>query len=133
MDNNKRKIGTLGEASAAEYLIDKNYEILCMNYYGKKRGEIDIVAYDKSSDCVVFVEVKTRKNKMYGTAAESIDEEKIKNIIKTAKNYMMEYPSDSDIRFDVIEVYYKSCDTEKLVVDEINHIKNAILDVSEYK
>ena len=59
----KRYIGDLGEDFAAKTLSDKGYIILSRNYTCRT-GEIDIIAKDK--DTFVFVEVKTRKNNLYG-------------------------------------------------------------------
>lgn len=51
--------GKQGEDIAAKYLIDLGYEIRERNVR-LKRDEIDIVAYDRVRDMMVFVEVKTR-------------------------------------------------------------------------
>ena len=45
---------------------------------------------------------------------------------------MFENPSEHQIRFDVIEVYYKIINNDELILDEINHIKNAFYDISNY-
>ena len=45
---------------------------------------------------------------------------------------MFENPSERQIRFDVIEVYYKIRNNDELILDEINHIENAFYDISNY-
>ena len=50
-------IGSIGENSAAAYLLNKGYMILARNYR-TKFGEIDIITQDQSG-MVVFIEVKT--------------------------------------------------------------------------
>lgn len=131
MSINKKAVGTFGENAAAEYLNKNNYNIISRNYYGT-HGELDIIAYDTKNNAIVFVEVKTRKNKLYGLAAESIDKAKLKSLVSTAEQFMHENPSDCQIRFDVIEVYYKNDGDRNPVTAEINHIENAFFDLSGY-
>lgn len=128
---NKKSIGNFGEDAAAEYLQSKNYKILARNYYGT-HGELDIIAYDTKTDTIIFVEVKTRKNKMYGFASESIGKTKLKSLVETAKQFIFENPSESQFRFDVIEVYYKMSGDGTPSTAEINHIENAFFDLSEF-
>ena len=52
--------GRAGDADAALRIRAHGYRILCFNFR-VNRYEIDLVA--KKVDCVVFVEVKTRKTK----------------------------------------------------------------------
>lgn len=54
------EIGNLGEEIAFEYLKKKGYIIKERNFK-RKWGEIDIVAIDKKTKEIVFVEVKTRQ------------------------------------------------------------------------
>ena len=129
--SNTKETGNYGEIQASNYLVKKGYTIIARNYYGK-HGEIDIIAVTPDNTTLVFVEVKTRKSKLFGYAAESIDKKKIQSIIRTAENFMYENPSEHQIRFDVIEVYYKIINNDELILDEINHIKNAFYDISNY-
>ena len=67
-------------------------------------AEIDIIAIDKNE--YVFIEVKTRISNKYGNPIESVNENKIKHIIKAANYYVYKNNLESkNIRFDVIEVY----------------------------
>ena len=67
-------------------------------------AEIDIIAIDKNE--YVFIEVKTRISNKYGNPIESVNENKIKHIIKAANYYVYKNNLESKhIRFDVIEVY----------------------------
>lgn len=129
--SNTKKTGNYGEIQASNYLVTKGYTIIARNYYGK-HGEIDIIAATPDNTAIVFVEVKTRKSKSFGYAAESIDKKKIKSLVRTAEQFMFENPSEHQIRFDVIEVYYKIINNEELILEEINHIENALYDISNY-
>ena len=129
--SNTKETSNYGEIQASNYLASKGYTIIARNYYGK-HGEIDIIAATPDNTAIVFIEVKTRKSKLFGCAAESIDKKKIKSLVKTAEQFMFENPSEHQIRFDVIEVYYKIINNEDLILDEINHIENALYDISNY-
>ena len=112
---NKQK-GNLGEKIAQKYLETCNYDIICTNF-SSNRGEIDIIA--KEDDEYVFIEVKTRINREYGFASESVSTLKQLHIKNTAKYFL--YKNDllnKKIRFDIIEVYLK----RKSYM--LNHIKS---------
>lgn len=115
----KRYIGDLGEDFAAKTLSDKGYIILSRNYTCRT-GEIDIIAKDKNT--FVFVEVKTRKNNLYGNPCEFVDYYKQKKIMSAALFYLK---TDAvDMRFDVFEVLYEM-KSEEFNVKGYNHIENA--------
>ena len=119
-----QKTGILGEDIASKYLIKQGYYIYERNFKCKI-GEIDIIAIDTiDKNELVFIEVKTRKQTIFGNPAEAIDSNKIRHLYKTAEYFLMANKLEhSFIRFDVIEVYEKS--NNKI---QINHMKNAILD-----
>ena len=110
------KHGSYGEHTVSGYLQALGYNILAKNYK-KAHGEIDIIANDKG--CIVFIEVKYRRNTSFGHPIESITKKKAAAIINTAHIYLNNNNlEDNDCRFDVIEVF-----GQELL--EINHIKNA--------
>lgn len=106
--------GKLGEEIAAKYLVKKGYKLTDASFRSRY-GEIDLVV--RKGRTVVFVEVKTRKNKGFAAAFENVDRHKIEKIKKTAAAWMEKYDQNFNYRFDVIEVY-----TENMTV---NHIENA--------
>lgn len=111
--------GKTGEDVAIKYLMQKEYKIIERNFFCKQ-GELDIVAKDKKE--LIFIEVKTRKNKAYGRPIDAITSYKQKHIIKSIEYYLFKYKLENiPIRIDVIEVYEKG--ENKYFV---NHIKNAI-------
>ena len=114
----RHEIGKFGEDLAIRYLEQQEYKILERNFECKQ-GEIDIIAMDKKE--VVFIEVKTRTNKKFGTPIEAVDKTKQKHLIKTAKYYIYKRHLENEfIRMDVIEVYI--CNNKC----KINHIKQII-------
>ena len=111
---NKRKTGREKEELAGEYLCQKGYEILDMNFYGRF-GEIDIIARD--SGTLVFAEVKYRKSERLGNPLEAVDTRKQKKICQTALYYLAKHHISDRVpcRFDVIGI----------TGEEITHIENA--------
>lgn len=100
----KKKIGQLGEDISCSYLEKSNYIILERNFYCRD-GEVDIIAFDKNSSEIVFIEVKTRTNFKYGNPAESIDNIKEIHIKKCAEYYLYKKKlKNIFVRFDAIEV-----------------------------
>ena len=66
----KRKTtGMIGEKIAADFLTKQRYEIIETNYRCKE-GEVDIIA--KDGDSLVFVEVRTKSSRAFGSPAESV-------------------------------------------------------------
>ncbi len=115
----KKYIGDMGEDFAADVLKSKGYIILNRNY-SCKTGEVDIIAKDGTT--FVFVEVKTRKNDLYGNPSEFVDFRKQRKIYSAAMWFLK---TDAvDMRFDVFEVLYEIKD-EKFTVASYNHIENA--------
>lgn len=114
----KHEIGKIGEDIATKYLENLGYVIIERNFVAKQ-GEIDIIARDKEE--LVFLEVKTRTNDLYGKPVEAVNIPKQKHLINTAKYYLYsKHLEDEYVRIDVIEVYLK----EKTY--KINHIKQII-------
>ncbi len=91
--------GKEAERQAAAFLRDHGYQILVRNYRWRG-GEIDLIARD--GDCLVFVEVKARRSERFGLPEEHVTEEKRRKLIFTAQRYLLEHPTDLDVRFDVV-------------------------------
>ena len=96
-------LGKRGEDIAARYLIDKGYRIVERNFRSK-RGEIDIVAYDKKM--LVFVEVKYYSFKSFSLPEWMLIKRKQKSIIHTAKVYLQRKKTKKTFcRFDVLTIH----------------------------
>ena len=104
MSVSTKQSGDEGEEIAAEYIVEKGYEIIDRNYrYGK--GEIDIIAKDPETGETVFIEVKSKKNLEFGDPVYSVTKNKIKQIKRMAELYLYDKEIDEiDCRFDVITV-----------------------------
>jgi putative endonuclease len=97
----RRKLGRQGEDLAAAQLCKQGYVIYERNYRCP-RGEIDIVARDGA--CLVFVEVRTRRGREYGSPEESITPAKQAKLIELAQTYVQENNWEGDWRIDVVAV-----------------------------
>ena len=93
--NNK---GQEAELIAAKYLNAQGLKLVTRNYRSRF-GEIDLVMQDGAS--LVFVEVRLRKNKLFGGAEESITASKQHKIVITAEYYLQQH-GNQNCRFDVI-------------------------------
>lgn len=114
-----RETGKIGENLACQYLEKNKYRIIERNFRCR-RGEIDIVAQDKTSYELVFIEVKTRSSFKYGRPCEAVEKTKQKHIKDVANYYNYKNKiKDTSIRFDVIEVFLNNSNYR------IEHIKQA--------
>ncbi len=95
-------LGKKGEQLAADFLRERQYGILHMNWrYGRK--EIDIVA--RQDNTLVFVEVKTRSGQAFGMPEEAVHSHKQQLLLQAADRYMEQYHLYPDhIRFDIISI-----------------------------
>ena len=101
--NDKRRRGDFGEDLAQRHLESLGYSFIERGYT-TRFGEIDIIMRD--GECVVFVEVKTRKNADHGEAREFVSAPKQKRCRTTAQIWLLAH-EDCELqpRFDVVEVY----------------------------
>jgi putative endonuclease len=98
----RRALGRLGEDLASRRLRSLGYEILERNYRCPL-GEIDLVARD--GDVLVFVEIKTRKNRPLGEAKEAVNRRKQGQLSRVALAYLKSKKLwDAKARFDVVAV-----------------------------
>jgi putative endonuclease len=95
-------LGRLGEELASKRLRKLGYEILETNYRCPL-GEIDLVARD--GNVLVFVEIKTRKNRPLGEAKEAVHKRKQGQLSKVALAYLKSKKLlDTEARFDVVAI-----------------------------
>ncbi|MDD5338717.1 MAG: YraN family protein [Dehalococcoidales bacterium] len=98
----RQATGALGEKLAADFLKQKGYEILAANYRCPD-GEIDIIT--KHRNTLVFVEVRTRSSRKFGTPEESITDTKKEKLRALAERYYQEHADLPDNwRIDVVAV-----------------------------
>ena len=99
------ELGKEGEEESVRFLIEKGYI------------ELDIIA--QQNDELVIVEVKTRRNTLFGTPESAINNQKIRRILSSTNAYLHKYNIDMNVRFDIITV------TGERKPFHIEHIENA--------
>ena len=112
--------GAWGEATAAQFLRKKRYDIVAVSYRSRF-GEIDLIVQNRKY--LVFVEVKLRKSGDFAAAREYVDRNKQDKLRITASMYLSQNPTKLQPRFDVIEIY--APDGEETAKPVINHLENA--------
>jgi putative endonuclease len=119
------KSGAQGEEYAARLLKKAHYKIIERNFR-TPIGEIDIVARD--GECLVFVEVRTRRSIAYGLPQETIDARKRERLHKAARWYLQKHRLDDvPCRFDVVAVVRTDENTEpdaEIIKDAFRPEKN---------
>ena len=120
MADNRKQLGAFGEQVAKNHLEKHGYEIVQCNYRCPI-GEIDIVARD--GDYLVFVEVRTKKDRKFGTPEESITLAKKTKLVELAETYLQEHQDSPELwRIDVVAVEVTGVDR----ISRIELVKNAI-------
>ena len=99
--NRRQSLGKWGEGLAASYLQEQGYAIRGRNLR-TPYGEIDILA--QQGECLVFVEVKTRRNLGMGQPENAITPRKRAHLLASAQSYLQTAALDGDWRVDVISV-----------------------------
>ena len=101
--------GAWGESVAAAHLRRNGFEILERNArpVGRdERLEIDIVAWDRKRDEMVFVEVKQHAAvSPYARRLRSVDRRKRRNLRRACNAWRRVNKWSGAFRFDVVEVY----------------------------
>jgi putative endonuclease len=123
--NLRREIGVLGESLAEKYLQQKDYIVVQKNFR-TRFGEIDIIAISPDKKFLCFIEVKTRKQNLFGSPQEAVDERKARKILSVAEEFLSSHykvqeleTKNLDVRFDVISVEITPDNVR------IEHIENA--------
>jgi putative endonuclease len=116
-------LGKQGEDLATHHLKKLGFSILARNYR-QKIGEIDIIARD--GNCLVFVEVKTRKSLRFGQPFEAVTTKKQAQLAKVALDYLNRNQLlDQPARFDVISILLP--DNGKVCIEHIPNCFESVL------
>jgi len=116
----RRETGMLGEKLARDFLGKNGYNILETNYRCPG-GEIDIIA--RQEDTLVFIEVRTKKSRQFGTPEESITPTKMERLRTVAAHYGQNRSNlPASWRIDVVAIQMDS----RGKVSRIEIIENAV-------
>ena len=109
--------GVLGERAAKRHLKRQGLKFLTSNFRSQ-RGEVDLVFRD--SDCLVFVEVKTRSSEEWVRPAAAVNKERRQRLSRAALDYLRLLKNPPvKLRFDIVEVLL-----EDGVVRQVRHLPN---------
>ena len=114
------ELGKWGEDLAVAFLQRQGYTIIERDWKSGRR-DIDIIAKDETGT-TVFVEVKTRRNRLFGEPEEAIDYRKMQSLQQAINHYIKFRRLNGNVRFDIISIV-GTIGTEP----EINHIKDVSL------
>lgn len=93
------KKGEAAEQAALKYLQQQGLRLITRNYRCRQ-GEIDLIMADGNQ--LAFIEVRYRKNSLFGSAAESVTTAKQRRIIAAASHYLTSSGKNMNCRFDVV-------------------------------
>ena len=114
------ELGKWGEDCAADYLQRNGYAIVERDWKSGHR-DLDIIAQDEDGT-VVFVEVKTRRNRLFGDPEEAVDYRKRHSLQSAINHYVKSHRTSNKVRFDIISIVGMMGSTP-----EIDHIKDVAL------
>ena len=118
----RRETGAIGEKIACDFLGKNGYVILETNYRCRD-GEIDIIA--KQKETLVFIEVRTKKSRQFGSPEESITPVKKDRLRAVAEHYGQNRSNlPSMWRIDVVAIQMENSGK----VTRIEIIENAVDD-----
>ena len=113
------ELGKWGEELATDYLLDNGYEIIERDW---KSGRIDLDIIAREGSTLVIVEVKTRRNRLYGDPEEAVDYRKRQSLQQAINHYVKSHRTGRTVRFDIISIV-GTIGSEP----EIDHIKDVAL------
>ena len=98
----RRARGDAVEAAARTMLLDAGLRDIARNA-ACRAGEIDLVMRD--GDCLVFVEVRYRRNARFGGGGASVDARKQCKLVRAAEVFLLRNRTLAAMpcRFDVVE------------------------------
>ena len=113
------ELGKWGEEIAAAFVEKKGYEILLRDW---KSGHHDLDIIAKDEDTLVIIEVKTRRNRLFGNPEEAIDYKKRQSLQSAINHFVKSHHINDPVRFDIISIVGMIGSTP-----EIDHIKDVTL------
>ena len=123
VDMKRRETGILGEKIARDFLKKKGYRIRETNFRCHE-GEIDIVA--KHKDSLVFIEVRTKRSREFGSPEESITPAKMERLRSVAARYRQTHDNlPASWRIDVVAIELD----QRGRLSRIELIENAVSDM----
>ncbi len=100
----RTELGAFGEQVAVDHLVGHGWAILARNWRCRY-GELDVIAAERLTCTVVFVEVKTRSGDGFGGLAYAVGPAKVRRLRRLAGVWLAGQQSRWEgVRLDVIGV-----------------------------
>lgn len=119
--------GMWGEDVAVEWLRARGYTIVERNVRPSRidaRLEIDIVAYERAYDTMVFVEVKQHARRTeYDRLLRSVNARKRNLMRRACLAWLRANKWGGAYRFDVIEVYGEPDSRRRVEIDHVERVR----------
>ena len=96
-----QQLGQAAEDRAADHLQAAGLLLLERNYRCRA-GELDLVMRERGQ--LVFVEVRYRSHRGYGSAVESVDARKQRRLIDAARHSLHRHGTHAPCRIDVVGI-----------------------------
>lgn len=108
MPDKRHELGAWGEELAVGFYQKQGYQFVGANWRAegalKRKGEIDLI-FRKGKE-LVFVEVKTRASRVFGSGEAAVDRWKKQKARRAIEQFLFEFPEFAEFspRFDVLVV-----------------------------
>jgi len=94
-------LGRDAEARALTFLLQQGLTLIEKNFRCRA-GEIDLIMRD--ADMLVFIEVRSRKDRRFGGAAASVGPVKQQRLWRSAAFYLLRFRKPPVCRFDLVAI-----------------------------
>lgn len=106
MSEARQELGALGEKVAARWYVQRGWRVLSRRFRSGHR-DLDLVV--EKGGTVAFVEVKARRNALFGDPVEAVGWRKRRELARSAQAWMdrvgrTQAPAAREYRFDVVGV-----------------------------
>ena len=103
-----KAVGDEAEARALAHLLRQGLTLVQRNYRvargpRARGGEVDLILRERDGT-LVFVEVRSRRDRRHGGAAASVGVAKQRRIVLAAQHYLLGLASPPPCRFDVVAI-----------------------------
>ena len=119
MPHSRSLLGQAGEAIARGYLEERGYTFRAANYRCPW-GEVDLIMEREGE--VVFVEVRAKRSRAFGSPEESVTAAKRQRLVTTAYHYLQDHDLNVQWRIDLVAITVNARGT----VERVNHVVNAV-------
>jgi putative endonuclease len=113
-----QETGRAGERAAERYLRKRGCRTLARNV-SYRQGEVDLVALEKKTGMLVFVEVRSRAlgegEEPFAAPEQTVTLAKRRRIISAARTFLAQHGlgHETPVRFDIVGVYFDGDDRKR--------------------